>query len=253
MRKQFKCICGFVGNAIHTKKCNSFQTEVNKVTKSLEHYIDQCYLDNYSVSECVDIVIARENTQLPSGTVRKIIVCRLTKIGIYEGISGKNQQEKKQKKVQATVKQRYGVINIGQLEGYGRKELNKIPYKKLSMMDEMNNYRKMVEDLTFRYVNSLKKKNLLPERCHYTDYKFNDVLLEKVNPNDPLKRTVDHVVPVSEAFFLGWPAEKTASTDNIVFCLRCVNTVKSNTDVDRFKKILVPLIKERLLHESQVN
>jgi hypothetical protein len=253
MRGKFRCICGFVGNPSHTKNCNSFQAEFIRVTESLQNYITQCYLDNYSVSECVNIVIARENTQLPGGTVRKIIVCHLIKNGIYEGIGGKNQQEKKQKKVQATVKQRYGVINVGQLEGYGRKELNKIPYKKLSMMDEMSNYRKLVEDLTTRYVSSLKKKNLLPERCHYTDYKFNDVLLEKVNPNDPLKRTVDHVVPVSEAFFLGWPAEKTASADNIVFCLRCVNTVKSNTDAARFKKILVPLIKERLLHESQVS
>ena len=154
-------------------------------------------------------------------------------------------------KIQATVLNRYGVVNIGQLDNYGRKRFNAIPYTKLKLVEEIKEFRRLVDIITQQKVQQLKKQKKLLTTCNYTGIPFIDEIKLEVNPNDPLKRTVDHVVPVTEAFFLGWTPEQTAADTNIVFCLRIVNTLKHNTDAEKFKKMYVPLLKERLIYESQ--
>lgn len=240
------CKCGFIGNSSHARTCSAWTNEVIKITTNIQSYISKYYLTNYSIVDCILYVKRQEKTNLGNGILRKLIVAELKLSNLYQGVAGKEAQQKKQIKLQNTMIKKYGVINNGQREGHGRTALNSIPYKKLPMLLQMSEYRKSVEVLTKKLVQKLKKNNNLPTTCFYTNNTFNDNILRRVNPNDPLKRTVDHVVPITEAFLLGWPAEKCAASNNIVFCLRVVNSLKHNTDADRFKRLLVPIIKEKL-------
>jgi len=249
-----ECVCGLEipkGNTAHFRNCSDYQKEVLRLKDVLNDYIAKYYLETYSVSECCKYVIEKESTKVFGGKLRNLITEILKKGGVYEGISGKNTNDKRQSKMQASMLNRYGVINNGQRPGEGFKKQNLIPYKKLKINEEFNNYRKEVESMTKKQVDKIKKINLIPNTCYYTDIAFNDNLLEKVNPNDPLKRTIDHKISVNEAFFYNWPTEKTAAAENLVFCLRIVNTVKGHMNENEFRKTLLPLLKERLKNENQ--
>lgn len=250
MRGNFKCLCGFIGNSAHTRSCDQYQKEVSRVETNAKNYIEDIYLKTISIVECIEIVKKREKTKLPDGMIRKIIDARVDALNIRHDMRSEKYQEKKQAKAKKTTKKRYGVDNISKLKVSGWSKNNAIEYKKLPLLEDLDKYRSEVSYYTKKSVSRIKKRNEMPEQCYYTDITFNDVLLDAVNPNDPFKRTIDHVVPITEAFLLDWPPEKTGSEDNIVFCLRCVNTLKHNTDIERFTTVVLPLIKERLKNES---
>lgn len=248
----FTCSCGFVGNATHAKTCDVHHAEVSRVRTNIESYVSTLYNNTYSVTECIEIVKKKENTILGEMSLRKLITKFLDSRGVRKESGSVEVQQKKQKKIQATVFKKYGVINVGQLDEFGRKRFNKIPYTRLKLVEDIKEYRKQVDELTQRHVQELRRQGKIPTVCYYTDVPFADVTLTAVNPNDPLKRTVDHVVSVTKAFFLGWPPEKTADVSNFVFCLRIINTLKHNTDFEEFNTIFLPILKERLRNESSV-
>lgn len=241
----FECVCGFKGNASHSKTCNEYSKETVRVTDSLSTYISKIYIDNYSVTDCCRVVKDRENTILSEAKLRKIITTKLDELGIRESLSGDNLNKKRQEKLKNTMLARYGVKNNGQRKGQGWENLNKIKYTPIAFDEEFKLYRKRIDYLTRKYVELLKRKGTIPTTCYYTGIEFKDVA-GKVNPNDPYKRTVDHKIPVVEMFLSGKTPEETCAPENIVFCLRIVNTYKSNSPEDYFIEKILPYIKEKL-------
>lgn len=182
------------------------------------------YQKTYSVSE----VMKHPNLR---GIGRIPITRHLKELGLYEGISGQNQQKKKQEKIQNTMMSRYGVINNGQRDNQGFSVLNRIPYTDIKILSQdYQEYRKKVDKFTGKTVSKMK----LPEFCFYTKVRFADAERDKVNPNDQRKRTVDHKIPVIVGYLQGLSPEEMSSTENITFVLRYVNTVKGNTQHNDF-------------------
>lgn len=246
----FNCVCGFHGNSGHAGKCIAYISEIARVESRMLAYVAERYTETYSVTDCCEYVVNREKTMVKPSAIRKKVKEYLGSLGVIEGASGVNRNFARSNKFVATMKSRYGVTNPGQLDGNGFSESNKIPYTKLKITDEYNQFRRAVDNLTFKIVEKLKKTNHIPRNCFYTGIKFNDNVLIKVNPNDPKKRTVDHKTPVTEAFFRGWTVEQTCDIDNLVFCLRVVNTMKGHLNEKEFRKLMLPLLIKRLENES---
>lgn len=242
----FECMCGYKGNAAHSKKCAAYHVEAVRVTNNIKSYLKEIYLETVSVTECCEIIQKREQTLLSTAKIRKMIDPILKDLGIKKSLSDKELNAKRQQKLQKTMLDRYGVRNNGQLPGQGWENLNSIAYTKLAIDETLIEFRKKVNYLTRKYVDKLKKQNLVPTNCYYTDIPFKDNLQDFVNPNDPCKRSVDHRRPVAEMFLQGYSAEDVCKEDNIVFCLRAVNTYKANTPEEYFVKEIVPFLKEKL-------
>lgn len=242
----FICVCGYKGNQNHSKICDDYKQELSRVEENIKSYIADVYLETYSVSECCEYVKEKEKTKITTLRLRKIINSELDNLGIREGLSGKNLNKIRQEKMKNTMLKKYGVVNNGQRPGYGWKELNSIEYKRLDVDQELFDFRKKVDYLTRKHVQKLKNSDSIPTTCYYTGIEFRDVSEDKVNPNDPFKRTVDHKIPVIEMFIKGKTPEETANEQNIVFCLRIVNTYKANTSENYFVNEIVPYLKEKI-------
>lgn len=200
----------------------------------METDIVAIYKEHWSVSEVIR----------QTGLTRRKIVDILKKENVYEGINGPNYLANKAKKHRENMQEKYGVDNISQLRPNKTIERNKIPYEKINFDAKFNEYRKKVYNLTRNKMH--KKKELdIPEKCFYTGIEFSDALTEEVNPNDPFKRTIDHKHPVIMCYLEGWSIEEAASNDNLIFVLRYVNSLKSNTTHEAFLPIANKL-KEKL-------
>lgn len=246
----FVCICGFRGNAGHSGRCSEYQKEIDKLVNGLSEYIVDYYKESYSISECCEYVVKREKSMIRPTALRKPITKFLDQFGIREKIDGKKLNQHRQIKVKRTMIDRYGVSNAGQIEGGGWGNRNQLPITKLKISNDFFEYRKKVEYLTRKYLEKQKRLNIIPEKCYYTGIIFADNKLQEVNPNDPLKRSLDHKVSITDAFFLGLTPEQVCSEDNIVYCLRIVNTIKHNTNEDKFRETILPKLKERLKDEN---
>lgn len=242
----FICVCGYEGNQSHSKSCNAYKQELLRIEESIKSYIANAYLKNYSVSECCEYVKEKENTALNAVRLRKIINNELDNQGIREGLAGRNLNKIRQEKMKTTMLKKYGVVNNGQRAGHGWEELNSIEYKRLNIDHELFDFRKKVDYLTRKHVQKLKNSDSIPTTCYYTGIEFRDASADKVNPNDPFKRTVDHRIPVIEMFIKGKTPKETANEQNIVFCLRIVNTYKANTSENYFINEIVPYLKEKI-------
>ena len=229
------CICGKRPDGSHKSKCSTFINEKNKFLEENKNYIIDLYKETYSVTEVLDLLTEKYDVVKNYSFInRKTIENILKEENVYESFSGKNFNKKRVEKIKNTMNEKYGVDNIGQLDGYGFKELNKIPYEKVDFLhDQMEKYKKKVERLTKKNAKKLNK----PNYCQSTGILFADSEFEQVNPNDPRKRTVDHKKSVVVCYLEGISAEQCASEDNIEFVLRYVNSVKGNTCVENFQPI----------------
>lgn len=214
-------------------------------TEELKRFIKDLYLEEYSVSIVLKQVKEKYPNMSPIG--RTPITDYLKHIGVYEGLTGSNYVKKNNERVVNTIRERYGVDNWGQTADGGWTKLNSIKYEKLNIDKEFSEFKRKVEKLTRKNV---KKLNELPIKCEYTGVTFNDIYGD-VNPNDPLKRTIDHIVPVIHAFIMGWTVEETSDITNIAFVIRIVNSIKGNTSKESFNSLL-PNIKERLINEGLI-
>lgn len=242
----FNCVCGFEGNSAHTKNCEMYRLEVQRVDNNLKKYIKDLYLEKLSISECVEIIKEKEETILSLGKIRKIVDPIVIELGIKKSLSDKDLTKKRHDKIKKTMFNRYGVVNNGQRPGQGWSRLNQIDYKKLEFDINLTEFKKEVNYLTRKYVERLKKQNKIPDKCFYTGVIFKDSYQSVVNPNDPYKRSVDHRKPVIEMFLKGYTPEEVCQADNIVFCLRVVNTYKANTEEEYFVKEIVPYLMNKL-------
>lgn len=212
----------------------------NDVTK----FIEEQYIKLYSVTKV--IVLVNNYFHVRVGRIR--ITNHLKSVGLFEGLYGPNYLKKKVDNNIKCLQERYGVINWGQMPEGGWKIQNKIPYTPSKMSKEFAEYRHQVENATRINIKRLKKEGKIPTRCAYTDIEFADNFRQP-NPNDPRKRTTDHMIPIMHCFLLRWLPEKAAAIDNIRFVTRMVNTLKGNTEFSSFKKY-IPMIKERIINED---
>lgn len=202
-----------------------------------QFYIDT-YLETYSVSE----ILRRRGDNIGRTRIVKI----LKDEGIYEGLNGENYLKKKVENYENLMLDKYGVKNVGQLPGNGWESQNSIPYEKIGFLGaECKEYKKLVEKYTKKNVSKIEK----PRYCFYTGIRFADDELESVNPNDPRKRTVDHKVPVIICYLNGVDPKVAASVDNLIFVLRYVNSIKSNTLHESFLSI-APKIRKVFINEG---
>ena len=141
-----------------------------------------------------------------------------------------------------TLYDRYGVTNPGLLpQSHGYTRLNNIPYTKFRINDELKKYKEKVSRLTRSYNNTNKN---IPKYCYYTGIQFIDAEQDKVNPNDPRKRSIDHRTSVIYCFLNGWSPEKCSNPKNMVYVLKYINTIKSNTTEKDFIPLALKLRKE---------
>lgn len=207
------------------------------MTKEQEEKYIKEYLETYSVSEIVRRYEGSENIN------RREVVKILKLAGVYEGLNGPNYLKKKAENYKNIMLERYGVDNWSRLENQWD-TLNEIPYTKFSFLeDEVGKYKKKVSKLAKKYLKKCLKNNLAPDYCEYTGILFADSEFDKVNPNDPRKRTLDHKVSVIQCFFNGVSPEDCSSEKNLTFVLRYVNTLKGCTSHEDFLPIAQKLRK----------
>lgn len=212
-----------------------------EITEDMKQQYIKLYKETYSVTQVMNIV--------NDGVGRRKINKILKDAGIYEGLNGPNYLKKKQEVIQNIMVDRYGVRNISQLKKTGYTTLNKIEYQKIGKInEELHVYKSAVRKLTEKNIKEHYNKNL-PEYCYYTGIRFADAIQDKVNPNDPRKRSIDHKLPIIMGYYGGHSVEEVADINNITFVLKYVNTVKCNMPEDAF----IPLakkIREVFIHEG---
>ena len=128
-------------------------------------------------------------------------------------------------------------------------ELNAIPYETPSFQMEMNEWCRLASNQVRRRHNNTKHgrvkhsrkdcKPVLPveDFCYHTGVRFADAEEENVNPNHPRKRSLDHKVPLIVCYIQGWTMDEANHPDNLCWCLRVVNNVRSSTYLTSFKPI----------------
>ena len=196
--------------------------------------IIELYRQTYSVTEVLK--------HIEYGRAKTVKILKAA--DVYEGLNGPNYIAMKLKKHKEVMQQKYGVDNISQLRTSKLIESNKIGYDKFDFDDELKHYTNEVRKYTKNLV-TRKKLVAFPTECFYTNIEFVDVSKQHVNPNDPLKRTVDHKHPIILCYFDGWTIEQAGGKDNIIFVLRYVNSLKSNTTHECFLPI-ANKVKEKL-------
>lgn len=192
--------------------------QIKAIMDEYKKMVVELYKETYSISEI--------RRRLKDGVGRGKLMSILVEAGVYEGLTGKNYLAHKVKKNEQIMKERYGVTNWGQTTNGGYKSLNKIERKQINKLIEFHDFRDAVSALTKKNLKKLQK----PEYCYYTGIRFADAEQEKVNPNDDRKRSIDHKMPIVLAWLNGWSIAETAGTENLVFVLKYVNSIKSNTE-----------------------
>lgn len=202
-----------------------------QITEEMRNKYIKKYKETYSVSDIL--------RSFNDGVGRSRIVSILKEEGIYESLSGSNYLKKKTEKHKKIMMEKYGVTNWGQTKEGGYKKQNKIAYKKISYLDDQYKlYRDAVERETRKNIRKIDR----PKYCYYTGIQFADEE-GPANPNDPRKRSIDHKIPVIICYLNGVSIEEAGGINNLIFVLKYVNSVKSNTDHDSFLSIAQKLRK----------
>ena len=199
----------------HLKICNIYQQHI-------KHLIDtKIVKEDHESGESISSLTRKYN--ISRNAVEKCInAAGGHKTGFNYSEAHKN---KRVEKIQKTLKERYGVINPGQLPDNGYQSLNAIPYEKPKFVYRYNQYRLEVSNLTKK---NIKKIDKLPDRCYITGIQFADNQKSCVNPNDYFKRSIDHKKSIFECFLDNDPVERAAATDNIIFVLKYINSIKGS-------------------------
>lgn len=177
---------------------------------------------------------------------RNCILRTLNELNIYDPRSVESRKARSLA-VKTAMQKKYGIDNPGQFESQKNalNIRNSIPKTSLKFLDDFKMYCEEID-----YITNKNRKTLIDSGyCFYTGIKFVDVDNEQVNPNDLLKRTIDHKLSKLEGYLSGLPPEVIGSSSNLVFCLRYCNSVKGNMNVMTFRP-LATQIRERLINEG---
>lgn len=184
-------------------------------------------LEFYKINNTVSDVIKE------FGVTRNAVTKFLKESGVFTGLF--NQKARADKRMK-TLQSRYGITNFGQTETMKQrlKERNNIAYVVPSFNDQFLLYKKKVINITYK-----NKKFLVDSQyCYFTGIFFGDNF-GPVNPNDPIKKSLDHKISIAEGFFNGLSEEVIGGVSNLCWCIRYCNSLKGNMSAEAF----IPLAK----------
>ena len=195
---------------------------------------------------------------LDTGFGRLKIDSVLIKLGLHHSINAKSREKHvrtKCEKIENSTMRKYGVKNVCQLPGKnGYLMRNKLPYTSVPISNDLMflRFSKDVTMLTKRYHFKLLRKGNLPSYCALTGIRFADADGIPCNPNDPLKRSVDHIKPVMVCYASGMTPVETADPGNLQYILKNVNSIKGCSDNDALiRSGVIDFIKK--FYEDQIN
>lgn len=173
--------------------------------------------------------------------VSRVAVVRLLKqADVYKGFG--NQPSRSIKRMN-TLQQRYGVTNYGQTPMMRQRliERNSIPYNQPMFLFNLDSFRKNVDSITAR-----NKKLLLDTGyCFYTGIQFGDIK-GLINPNDPIKKTIDHKISIVDGYLRNYTAEEIGCLSNLCWTIKYCNSFKGNMSANDFLNYS-RLIRERFI------
>lgn len=151
-----------------------------------------------------------------------------------------------------------GIVNVSQRNnGSGWCKMNDIERNKVKFFEDFLNYREEVNRLTKRNKQRLLRGTFpgwenytLPKYCEFTGIKFSDADSKNVNPNDFLKRSLDHRESVLMCYMKGWSVEECADPSNFAFVLKQCNSLKGNVSYNEFMEVFAPKIRKELINEG---
>ena len=202
--------------------------------------IISAYKETYSVSQ----VLLYFGYTVTSSSKRNKITKMLKEEGVYDGAYGKNAVRKKIERIEKTNLEIYGVKNYsytkhGSLNLHNHRDKTSFP-----IVEEFRLYQQQVTYETKKTIRKLKHIPK-PTHCEYLGVEFVDDNI--ANPNDQLKRTIDHKKSVYNCWLDGLSPEEASHQDNLVWICRYANSIKGNADYDDIKYVF-PKIKEKLCH-----
>jgi hypothetical protein len=212
---------------------NEVMTQLESIRDEIIHH----YTQYYSVSH-----ILRDFGF--KGSYRGPIEDILKSEGIYQGVGGKTAQARV-KKIESSMMSKYGVKNYGQLHHGGYSGLNSI---ERTIPNFIEKYKKYVEDSKI-IVHVNRKKLIIPKFCYYTGIMFVDEELERVNPNDYRKRSLDHKISLWYGFMNGISLDNINDVGNLIYCLKYCNTMKGIMNHVEFRKYAIE-IREKFINEG---
>ena len=143
-------------------------------------------------------------------------------------------------------------------------ERNKIEYGSPNFLSEMNEWIRLASNNVRRRHSRTRvgtvihsrsdAKPVLPETdyCYHTGIRFVDAEVEFPNPNDPRKKSLDHIIPLSVCYTMGMTMDEANHPDNLCWCLRCINTIRSSTEINSFKQIAA-FYRQKFIEEGYVS
>jgi hypothetical protein len=208
---------------------------MNKIILSRDEIIS-VYKETYSVTQ----VLKYFNYPKGNAERRKQITNILKEEGLFEGNSGPNVIRMKQQKAKETMLKKYGVENYSHTKN-GHKNLHN--YREKSSFPIVESFREYQNEVNKETKKTIRKMKNKPTKCEYLEVDFVDDNI--ANPNDQLKRTIDHKKSVYNCWLEGISTKEASSPDNLAWVCRYINSIKGNADYDTIKYIF-PKIKEKL-------
>ena len=206
--------------------------DYSELTKQEKEIIVETMLKEYSIHE-----LNKTLKLWNRGQIEKTLIEYNIHPKFNENIR-KKCKEYQTNRIRKTCMDRYGVKNVGETKQYGWCALNKLKFERPKYSIELSEYSKIVYD------NTIKPKPI--KYCEYTGIAFAE---EPCNPNHYLKRSLDHSVSIQYGFLMGIDPSEIYSPQNIKQCLKCVNSIKAQTNLKDF----IPLAKrlrEKLINEN---
>jgi hypothetical protein len=162
------------------------------------------------------------------GLSRVAVVKLLKQVEAYKGFG---RQPSRSIKRMNTLQQRYGVTNYGQTPMMRQRlmERNSIPYNQPLFLADLYSFRKNVDTITARN----KKLLLNTGYCFYTGIRFGDVI-RPTNPNDPIKKTIDHKISIVDGYLRKYTAEEIGGLSNLCWAIKYCNSFKGNMSANDF-------------------
>lgn len=143
------------------------------------------------------------------------------------GVDNVAQLQSTKEKVKDTCKKRYGVNNGAESISSSIKHYILGNDVEPHMSDQYERFKQEVSKITQKNTNNIE----FTGRCYYTDTEIS----KNRHFNNVFKATIDHKIPVILGFEQGLTPEDIGSVNNLVWCARLVNTYKRNMTEEQFK------------------
>jgi hypothetical protein len=205
--------------------------ETNKTT-ILSKYLD----DEFSINELGEWCTENIGLKVSKSSYHGFFKPWLQNMNLYRGLNCSTKRRRE--KIEKTTMEKHGTLDVG---GYWKKA-NAVEYKKLDLLGEK--YKQYCKQVSVETKKNIKCKKQT-EYCEYTGVRFCDFDGRLVNPNDPMKKTIDHKTPVIVGFLNNIDPTVIGSIENLAYVIRYVNNIKGSTDYISFLPI-ANKIKERL-------